>query len=413
MGSQTAAQRNYFPGTIHYINPRLVPRDEDEVQISGFGKVVRGIGVLLCLYVLLTGVKLITTGVRELGYAVVANIMDYATHPVLAILVGILITFGVQSSTVITTIVVAAVGSGVVPIETAVMLIMGSNIGTCFTPQLVAFGFFRDKPKFQRALSATMTTWWFNVSLVAFLFPLEVAFHPLRALSDQLSRWLYGCTTITFSVSGLVDALIHPVVEGIGTNGLLGYLGSPNIAAAVSIGLGVIAIMITIRFTTVLLSDMTAASARFVFAHSAEQPESSVRTRSVLTGLGLTLMTQSSSATICSTVPFVGTNTLSLRKAFGIVLGANLGTTMSAMIAAFAVSGGFGQLAMQAAFVHVLFNLIGVVAVMLIRPLGRGIITLSTTVARRAVGAPLPAFIAVLATYILIPFGVIALVALF
>lgn len=399
----------HFPGTIHYINPKPIRQDEDSVLISEFGRAVRWAGIAFAIYVLLVAINLITTGVEALGYHAVSRIVGYATNPLLAVLIGLFLTFTVQSSTVITTITVATVGAGIVPVEMAAMVIMGANVGTCFTSQLVAFGFYRQADNLHRALAAAMTHWWFNVLSVGIFFPIELVFHPLTHLSGWLSTRLVDGAGAEVSIMSLIERFVSPIVSHIGVDGWLGHVGSRAAGASMSIGLGVCAIVLTIRWITHLMTEITAASSHLVIEHSITRRESAVSLRSTLAGLGLTMMSQSSSATICSVLPFAGTGNLATRKFFGIVLGANLGTTLTGVLTALAVPGAHGQLALQAALIHVLFNLIGILVVLVLGPASTFIVWLSERTATLAYRRPLPAFILVLASYTAIPLAFIAL----
>ncbi|QGU01219.1 Na+/Pi-cotransporter [Corynebacterium kalinowskii] len=399
----------HFPGTIHYVNPRHPMPDEDTILISEFGRAVRWGGIALCIYILIVGINLITTGVHSLGHPLVSSFISYATNPILAVLLGIFLTFAVQSSTAVTTITVATVGAGIVPIEIATMVIMGANVGTCFTALLVAAGFYRNTCNLHRALAAAMTHWWFNVLSLLILFPLEVTFRPLTRMSSWLATRLTGESNSRVTLTDFTEQFVHPVVRMIGVDGWLGHVSSAYTAAALTIVLGAIAIIATIRWISTLMTDITAASSHLVLEHSVERRDAVMSGKSLLAGLGLTMMSQSSSATICSTLPFAGTGNLSLRKVLGIVLGANLGTTLTAVLTALAVPGDYGTLALQAALIHVLFNLGGVLVVLSVRPVGRLIFWLSEQAAGIGTRWPLTAFAVMTASYTIIPLGIIAL----
>lgn len=398
----------HFPGTIHYINPLHTAQDEDSVLISEFGRKVRWAGIALCIYTLIVAVNLISCGIHDLGYDSVQRFVGSTNSPFLLVLLGMLLTFTVQSSTVFTTLTVATVGAGIVPMDMAVMLIMGSNVGTCATSQMVAFGFYRTPDNLNRALSAAMTHWWFNVLSVALLFPIELLFQPLTRGSAWLSNALYREESSGFDFDGIVHHLVSPVTDGISS---LLHRASNSVAGTISIAIGVVAIVLTVHAISRLMRELTAAGSHHMLEDSADRQQAFTPVRFVLAGLGLTMMSQSSSATICSTLPFAGTGHLSLRKVLGIVLGANLGTTLTAVLAALAVPGEFGQLALQAALIHVLLNLIGLLFVLVIRPVSRVIYWLSEASANAVRGYPLQAFIVMMASYTVLPLAVLLFAA--
>ncbi|MEJ6013127.1 Na/Pi symporter [Corynebacterium sp. H127] len=396
-------QKLHLPGTVHYINPRLIPHEEDELLISGFGRMVRWFGVACCIFALIIAINLVTDGVQALGISVMSDLVARATNPLLAVLIGVLSTFIVQSSTIVTTVTVAAVGSGLVPLDLAVMLIMGANLGTCFTAQLVSFGLFRRKQNFTPAIAAAMTHWWFNFfSIFAFFF-IELLFHPLTRVSAWLTDALLGSPDAPIPTTGLVAQVVRPIVRAIGVEGLIGRLATPALAATACILLGILAITLAVQLTTILFSDIMAASSRIMLENSARRENNVISIKNFLVGLGLTLMTHSSSATVCSVVPIAGTRSISLRSAFSIILGANLGTTLTAVLSVFALSGDFSAVAMQAALIHVLFNATGVATVFLVRPVGSAIISLSEFSAAQSAKAPALALLAIIASYTLVP----------
>jgi sodium-dependent phosphate cotransporter len=81
---------------------------------------------------------------------------------------------------------------------------------------------------------------------------------------------------------------------------------------------------------------------------------------SMLLGAVVTVMVQSSSITTSLLVPLAGAGLLTLEQAFPVTIGANLGTTVTALLATLAVSGANAHAGVEIALVHVLFNLSGI-----------------------------------------------------
>jgi sodium-dependent phosphate cotransporter len=78
-------------------------------------------------------------------------------------------------------------------------------------------------------------------------------------------------------------------------------------------------------------------------------------------------MVQSSSITTSVLVPLAGAGIVTLRQVFPITLGANIGTTLTALIASMAAPAETAHLAVQIALVHLLFNLLGTVLIYPVR----------------------------------------------
>jgi sodium-dependent phosphate cotransporter len=86
--------------------------------------------------------------------------------------------------------------------------------------------------------------------------------------------------------------------------------------------------------------------------------------RAMLLGVGLTVLVQSSSITTSLAVPLAGAGLLTLRQIYPYTLGANVGTTVTAILASLAVG---EAAAVTVAFAHLLFNTCGIAVIWPIR----------------------------------------------
>lgn len=97
--------------------------------------------VLLGLGLVFLGMEVMSDAVRPLrGHEPFLELMESLTSPLLGILVGALFTAMVQSSSAATGVAIAMASEGLIPLEAGVAIIIGSNIGTCFTAVLAAIG---------------------------------------------------------------------------------------------------------------------------------------------------------------------------------------------------------------------------------------------------------------------------------
>jgi len=87
----------------------------------------------------------------------------------------------------------------------------------------------------------------------------------------------------------------------------------------------------------------------------------------LLVGIGMTVLVQSSSITTSLLVPVFGAGVMKLEAGFPIMIGANIGTTVTALLAA-TVAGPAG---LTIALVHLLFNVAGTLLFLPIRPMRR------------------------------------------
>ena len=78
---------------------------------------------------------------------------EFASHPVAGLMIGLVATALIQSSSTVTSIIVGLVAGGL-PIETAIPMVMGANIGTTVTNTIVSLGHIRNKEEFKRAFAS-------------------------------------------------------------------------------------------------------------------------------------------------------------------------------------------------------------------------------------------------------------------
>ncbi len=349
--------------------------------------------VVTLLYLFLVGVKLLETGVKGLGDETAGGLFDGISNPIAALCVGILATVLVQSSSVTTATIVALVGTGQLPIETAVPMVMGANIGTTVTNTIVALAHARHTDDFRRALAAATMHDFFNLIAVAILLPIELATGVLQNLATNLAGLLPGGSDATF------DSPIKGAVKwgaGIAEN-LIEHLVSNETA------LGVTFILVGIAIIFVTLTYIT-RNMKTLIADRIERSVNASLEKSSLVGMGVgvivTIAVQSSSITTSIIVPLVASGLLLVRNAYPITLGANVGTTVTAFIAALATD---STEAMTIAMVHLLFNVAGILIVYPIRTFRYIPVTLAEILADIAVRRKWIALAYTLISFIVLP----------
>src|SRR5690625_2513323 len=163
----------------------------DGLPISGKTReVVEWLSVVAAVYVLITAVSLIGSGFGTATGGRAEEIFSFAQNPVIGLVIGILATVLTQSSSTTTSIVVGMVAGGL-PLETAIPILMGANVGTTMTSTLVSLGAAGDRNQFRRAFSAASVHDMYNLLSVAIFFPLEWAF----GILDRVGTWFAGITT--------------------------------------------------------------------------------------------------------------------------------------------------------------------------------------------------------------------------
>ena len=321
---------------------------------SGRSGLLTGLGVLLLLVVFLTGIRGLGDGFKLLGGDLLDAFFSATANPFVALMVGILTTTLVQSSSVTTSMVVGLVAApeNPLPLTNAVPMIMGANIGTTATNTIVSIAHMGRPSEFRRAFAVATCHDFFNFLSVVVLLPLEIATGLLSsaasALADRLQ--VVGGGTFDSPISALLETAVLPF------RALSELLFDKPQAQGVLLVLASGALI----FGSLLLI------VRLLHSRLASRAERMVevalgRHAVVAIGIGcvVTAMVQSSSITTSLLVPLAGLGLLSLDKAFPVTIGANIGTTVTALMASLAVSGPNAQAGVEIAIAHLTFNLAG------------------------------------------------------
>lgn len=318
------------------------PRFRPEV----FGRILL---VVLLLAGFLVAIKCMGGAFKLMGQETSGALFEGVANPFTALAVGILATVLVQSSSTTTATIVALVGSGELSVEHAVPMIMGANIGTTITNTLVSVGHVRQSASFRRAFAAATVHDFFNLMCVAVLLPLELATGFLSKTALFLTDHLAGGPGAKFDSP--VNSGVKVAYKGVlGAFESLGLAGTPLAIAVLVFG---------IAMTFVCLIYIT-KNMRALIAGRLEQALNRSLGRSgllgILVGIVVTFSVQSSSITTSLLVPLCAAGILSLENAFPIMLGANIGTTITALLASSATDSSAG---LTIALVHAFFNLLG------------------------------------------------------
>ncbi len=316
--------------------------------------------VLSMLYTFLVGVSLLETGISGLGAGFQDGLLREVANPISGLFAGILFTVLVQSSSVSTATIVGLVGSGVLDVSLAVPMIMGANIGTTVTNTLASLGSIRRRDEFRRALTAATMHDFFNLLAVAVLLPVELLTGAFTRSALALTRLIRGndvdISTGTSPIRRAVKAPVNLLKDALGTVGL-----APRLAAVLILILGLTLIFLALVLITRNMRLLVQGTLERAVNHVVGRGGGTV---GILIGLLITVAVQSSTITTSILVPLVAAGLLTVRSAYPITLGANVGTTVTALIASLAVTQPAG---LTIALVHTLFNVTALVLVFPIR----------------------------------------------
>ncbi len=311
----------------------------------------RSVLVFALIYIFLVGVSSLESGIKVMGADTQANLFESVNNPIAGLFVGILGTVLVQSSSASTSVVVGLVASGALGVDAAVPMIMGANIGTTVTNTLVSLGSIRQSDEFKRAFAAATVHDFFNLLAVTILLPLELLTGALSSIATSITESLGGSAGSEWKspIKKWVKEPVGWLKDGLGELGL-----EENFLGTSMVLVGLVIVLAALTFITKnmkkLVADRVERSLNAVLG-------SGGGTVAMVLGLVITVAVQSSSITTSIMVPLAAAGVVTLRNIFPVTLGANVGTTITALLAALA-SGSVDALTI--ALVHTTFNVIGI-----------------------------------------------------
>jgi solute carrier family 34 (sodium-dependent phosphate cotransporter) len=311
--------------------------------------------VVALVYLLLVAVNMIGDGFQMAAGTGAESLFELASNPLIALIIGVLATSVIQSSSTVTSIIVGLVAGGM-PIGIAIPMVMGANMGTSLTSTLVSLGHVRDDDEFGRAFSAATVHDSFNFLAVLVLLPIELLFHPL----ENASLWLVGLMPMNASVEmgslNFIGALVSPLTD----------LATSAVSVLPSVAGGLVLLITGIGVILFVVTAIGRALKRLMVGKALQVMEAAVG-RGPVTGIGagatITVMVQSSTTTTSLIVPMAGAGVFNLKQIYPFTLGANIGTTITALLAATSITGPTAALAMQIAVIHLLFNVAAILII--------------------------------------------------
>ena len=244
-------------------------------------------GVFGGLGLFLYGMKLMSDGLENVAGEKLKGILEKITsNKVIGVLVGTIVTAIIQSSSATTVMVVSFVNAGLMTLTQATGVILGSNIGTTITAQMVSF----------------------NLEIIAPIFIGVGSIVMMSAKKKKIKDLAYIALGfgVLFMGMGLMSSSLKPVSNLHIFNEFISVIGKNNFLG-------------------------------------------------VLVGLVMTAILQSSSATTGILVALANTGNIDMNVAFPIILGCNIGTCITAILAGLTAN----RTAKKAALLHLSFNIFG------------------------------------------------------
>ena len=309
-------------------------------------KILRALFIIVTIYLFLLSIKLLGHSFKMFGKGFAEGMIQMTSNPFAGLIIGIVATSLIQSSSTTTSIVVGLVAGGALSLYNAIPIIMGANIGTTITNTLVSLGHINNRVEFKKAFSASIVHDFFNVCAVLVLFPLELKFHFIAKTAGVLEKGFAGAggmkmfNPLKFILNPalkLVDFLIEPIPHA---SIFLMVLSLVLLFAALT--------MLTKTIRSMVLNKLELIINDYLFKND---------TLGFILGIVITSIVQSSSVTTSLIIPLAGAGIISIRQIFPYTLGANIGTTVTAILASMATQ---NPIAVTVAFSHLCFNIFGI-----------------------------------------------------
>ncbi len=251
------------------------------------------ISMLGGLGLFLYGMKLMGEGIEKVAGAKMKTILEWCTkNRFIGVLVGTIFTAIIQSSSAATVMVVSFVNSGLMSLMQAVGVIMGANIGTTITAQIVAFNLDSIAPIF--VITGVVMIMFFKSETV-----------------NKVGEVVFGFGVLFLGMSLMKDSMAG-IKDSVTVMKMIGSLKNPLIA--------------------------------------------------ILVGLVITTILQSSSASVGILVTMAASGLVDLNMCFYVILGCNIGACTSALLVGLTGK----KDAKRAALIHLMFNIIGSIIMLLI-----------------------------------------------
>ena len=263
-------------------------------------------GLAMFLY----GIELMGDGLKNSSGAALKRVLEKVTgNVVLGVITGAMVTAVIQSSTATIVLTVALIGAGVLNLKQAVSIVMGANIGTTVTAQIIRLGAIESDGSFLLWLfdTDTLAPIALVIGIVLLMFIKSKGSKPIGDICIGFGVLFVGLNLMTSGVKPLIgtDAFIA----------FVGFLSNPLFGIAF--------------------------------------------------GLILTVIVQSSSATVgmLQTVAQVPGSGITFAMAYPVIMGINLGTCVTT---AMVCSIGSSKDSKRTGVVHIAFNTIGTVLFMIV-----------------------------------------------
>ncbi|EYC03513.1 hypothetical protein Y032_0093g2633 [Ancylostoma ceylanicum] len=365
---------------------------------------LRFVAICIILFLYICSLSNLSTafsllGSRGLGKAIKAS--PLINDPISAVVVGMLATVVLQSATTTTNVLVGMVAADMITVHEAIPVMIGSELGGTLVNAIVSLAYSGKPEQFRRAFAAATLGDVFNICCIFVILPLELAtgfieefswlivdpliaeqgisFKTLDLLTDPVNRMVLEVNEAELRNATIDDDYFAPdhsfVYRCVFKNGsriykcpythLFAYSSFSDsligwIVLVISIAVLVFCLIGIVYLIQTLLKGPLAKYVRGLLSRECPGRWRPCTGYTVmLVGLIITLAIQSNNIFNSSLTPLVGSGVISLEQMYPLILGANIGGSFSAVLAALTADGSRFEKTLHMAVCQVLYNIIG------------------------------------------------------
>lgn len=323
-------------------------------------------------------------------------------NPISASIIGMVITLILQSSSTLISILVGMVAGRIITVHEAIPVMMGAEIGASFFNALISLGQSGNRDQFRRAFAAATMNDIFNFLSYLVILPLELTTGVIEKVSALFVEPLSGAKGSKFDTLNIItDPLLHRIIQldedainEVSQNNRAEYTNESLILKCIANGtdqttvcpyehlfaystwsdalIGIILLVISIcllivclvgivRLLNSLLAGHIAIWVRRIIDRQLPHPFGWLTNYLVmLFGCFVVMIVQSSGVFRSALIPLVGIGVVPLERFYPLLLGANVGTTFTGVLAALSADPRRLRETMQIALCQTVYNLLSI-----------------------------------------------------
>jgi len=349
--------------------------------------------IISVLVFFLFTIDLLVTSLGHVGKETVQSVLEVTANPFVSLFIGLLITALIQSSSTTTAMIVAAVAAGSMEMHQAIPMVMGANIGTTITSNIVSLSYISDRTVFRRAFSAATLHDHFNILTTIILFPLQYQYNLLGDIAEKVTSLI----TYQEASSTQVNLAYFQIGNLMISEFVVDLIGNPVLVLLIAIPV----LFLSIKLFTKIIYKLFIGSASKKFEIIVFKNPF----KAFSWGALITAALQSSSVTTSFIVPLVATDKIKINQVYPFLVGANIGTTITALLAALFKT----PEAISIALTHFMFNVIGGLVLLGLPGLNKLSLIMTEILGELSMRYRIISLIYLIITFFLLPFAFIYL----